>query len=200
VTTEHCYEHGESYDGEKYSSCYQCYTDRREDYVDCIFCGRWHSPKFNTCFKCRQIVDRDEAARNLRLVVMARDSFTCQYCGDTEGVLHIDHVKPCAEGGTADVWNLQVLCAECNREKGRTWYIGSRHNQRRNELIYAYWTYLWPYLTPTEKNRLQSELTGVSRDEVDEALIEHRKNHPRKPLTEVQKDKLQLLASVWPAR
>ena len=30
---------------------------------------------------------------------------------------HIDHIVPLARGGTNDLVNLQLLCAECNQKK-----------------------------------------------------------------------------------
>jgi hypothetical protein len=40
------------YDPEQYGSCYACYLDRHADYVECIFCARWHSPAYPTCYSC----------------------------------------------------------------------------------------------------------------------------------------------------
>lgn len=182
-----CSEHGEYYDGDKYSSCYQCYRERRSMYVDCIFCGKWHDPKFNTCFQCRQITDRDEAARNLRLVIMARDRFTCAYCGDTESPLQVDHVLPCALGGTAAPWNLQTLCNMCNFEKADSF---DRHAVRhRARLVDAYLTYLWQYLSAAEQGRLVYEMYGVTPREAAEALAECRAG-PHLPMTEEREARL----------
>jgi 5-methylcytosine-specific restriction endonuclease McrA len=119
---EHCDCGRGYYDPSEYSTCYECFQDRRSDYMSCIFCGKWHSPKFDTCFDCRRVSQRDEAGRALRFEILIRDNFTCREpgCGSQEQ-LQIDHIKPCDSGGTADPWNLQVLCHECNRMKGRTW-------------------------------------------------------------------------------
>lgn len=38
------------YDPDEYSSCYTCFLERREGYVTCIFCERWHSTEYSTCF------------------------------------------------------------------------------------------------------------------------------------------------------
>lgn len=146
------------YDSEIYSSCYHCYLERRSEFLTCVWCGKWHSPKFATCYSCRQVEGREEAGKDLRLVILGRDRFTCQACGDTEGLLQIDHVKPCAQGGTADPWNLQVLCHLCNRSKGATWWDGGWVSKRRQEIVHAYYTYLWEYLTPDEKERLHREV------------------------------------------
>jgi 5-methylcytosine-specific restriction endonuclease McrA len=45
----------------------------------------------------------------------------CLHCGDTEK-LAIDHVVSIARGGKSKVDNLQLLCAECNRLKGKLVY------------------------------------------------------------------------------
>ena len=73
----------------EYSSCYQCFLDRRADYVTCVYCDRWHSPEFDTCFSCRP-QGRDEAARDLKIMILARDSFQCGYCGAREGEEQVD--------------------------------------------------------------------------------------------------------------
>lgn len=53
----------------------------------------------------------------LRALVLMRDGGRCQLCG-TEArhgaKLHVDHVKPWANGGETRLANLQVLCEVCN--------------------------------------------------------------------------------------
>jgi HNH endonuclease len=216
-----------------YHSCYDCFLDRRADYAQCIYCDRWHSPEFDTCFQC-SMQGRDEATRDLKLVILGRDGFRCRYCSASEGELqhdprlvrpkcqpdcevqhnhkyacekgcnrrhghrnagdhgicsadcvrghdhlakdddgirpvrlHIDHIMPCAKGGTADPWNLQVLCGVCNISKGSDWIPYSRHYFARKDVVDAYATYLWDYLTSAERGRLNSELdlTGDGWDQ-----------------------------------
>src|SRR5215475_9226220 len=157
----------------QYSSCYECFLDRRADHVSCVFCGKWHSPQFDTCFKCRpETRGRDDAALALRQLILARDSYTCQNCDAREGdvqvdprrsrpaclpicylthehrltddpglihaTLQVDHIVPCAKGGTADEWNLHVLCGLCNAAKGAAWYVGCRYEDWRTELCRKY--------------------------------------------------------------
>lgn len=46
----------------------------------------------------------------------------CANCGvtpDEDTTLAIDHIMSIAKGGTSDYDNLQLLCAECNRIKGK---------------------------------------------------------------------------------
>jgi 5-methylcytosine-specific restriction endonuclease McrA len=52
--------------------------------------------------------------------VLARDGYTCQYCGAQPGKreLTIDHVVPRSKGGTKTWENLVTACGPCNRRKG----------------------------------------------------------------------------------
>ena len=53
-----------------------------------------------------------------RKAVLARDAWTCQYCGTRKGGLTVDHVIPRSRGGKS-VWeNIVASCAPCNRRKG----------------------------------------------------------------------------------
>ena len=42
----------------------------------------------------------------------------CANCGSTEKLV-VDHVLPIAKGGLSEFVNLQLLCADCNRIKGK---------------------------------------------------------------------------------
>jgi 5-methylcytosine-specific restriction endonuclease McrA len=149
-----------SYPSCKYHSCYQCFLDRRADYMQCIFCARWHSPEFDTCFKCRPSTrGRDDAALAIRQLIYWRDGQACHYCNIQAGEahldprvlrpnddgmryaqMHIDHIVPCAHGGTADEWNLQVLCEICNLAKGSKWWPGCKYENDRTALCRSYFT------------------------------------------------------------
>lgn len=63
---------------------------------------------------------RKAISKKTRFEVFKRDAFTCQYCGaHPPGVLiHIDHVKPVADGGTNAIDNLVSACEPCNLGKG----------------------------------------------------------------------------------
>lgn len=52
--------------------------------------------------------------------VLARDCYTCQYCGTQPGKaqLTVDHVIPRSQGGGKSWENLVAACAPCNRRKG----------------------------------------------------------------------------------
>lgn len=53
-----------------------------------------------------------------RKAVLARDDWTCQYCGERKPGMTIDHVIPRSRGGKS-VWeNTVAACGGCNRRKG----------------------------------------------------------------------------------
>lgn len=55
-----------------------------------------------------------------RRTVLARDHYTCQYCGACPGkaALTIDHVLPRSRGGSTTWENVVTACDTCNRRKG----------------------------------------------------------------------------------
>jgi len=55
-----------------------------------------------------------------RRTVMARDFYTCQYCGKQPGKaeLTIDHVIPRSRGGETTWENVVTACRRCNQKKG----------------------------------------------------------------------------------
>ncbi len=55
-----------------------------------------------------------------RRTVLARDHYTCQYCGERlpKAVLTMDHVQPRSKGGETCWENVVAACASCNRRKG----------------------------------------------------------------------------------
>ena len=53
-----------------------------------------------------------------RRAVLARDSWTCQYCGSTKSGLTVDHVIPRSRGGGSTWDNIVAACPTCNRKKG----------------------------------------------------------------------------------
>ena len=52
--------------------------------------------------------------------ILARDNFTCQYCGRelTAKEATLDHVLPRSQGGRTTWENIVCCCAPCNRKKG----------------------------------------------------------------------------------
>lgn len=143
---------GEGYfDPSEYRTCYSCFQERRESYLTCIWCGRWHSPRYSTCYRCRITPGRDEAGRNLRMDILLRDEFACQTCGSQHDP-QVDHIEPCAKGGAAVPWNLQVLCRECNKTKGADY--DWRWELRRFRLMHLYFTFGWRMLDAAEREQL----------------------------------------------
>jgi 5-methylcytosine-specific restriction endonuclease McrA len=64
-------------------------------------------------------IPRDVHRRKItRKAVLARDAWTCQYCGRQAMGLTVDHVIPRSRGGES-VWeNIVASCAPGNRKKG----------------------------------------------------------------------------------
>jgi 5-methylcytosine-specific restriction endonuclease McrA len=64
-------------------------------------------------------VPRNAHSRRIsRKAVLARDDWTCQYCGERKPGMTIDHVIPRSRGGKS-VWeNIVAACGSCNRRKG----------------------------------------------------------------------------------
>lgn len=62
---------------------------------------------------------RKSLSKRVRFEVFKRDGFVCQYCGNhpPQAVLHCDHIKPVALGGTNDEENLVTACEDCNLGK-----------------------------------------------------------------------------------
>ena len=50
--------------------------------------------------------------------ILRRDNYTCQYCGDKEQALTVDHILPKSRGGGSNWTNVVVACKPCNLRKG----------------------------------------------------------------------------------
>lgn len=64
---------------------------------------------------------RRRISREVRLLVLARDKYSCQACGRKRGgnvKLDVDHHIPTSKGGTDELENLITLCRDCNQGKG----------------------------------------------------------------------------------
>ena len=68
------------------------------------------------------MVKRPFAKRKLsKKEVLLRDRHTCQYCGQKNKVLTLDHVIPRRQGGNQSWENIVSACIPCNHRKaGRT--------------------------------------------------------------------------------
>lgn len=60
---------------------------------------------------------REKISESVRLYVWQRDEGKCIKCGSTEK-LEFDHIIPVAKGGSNTERNIQLLCENCNRQKG----------------------------------------------------------------------------------
>ena len=79
------------------------------------------------------LLELDPVPSTVRYDVLKRDR-KCVLCGaapevDSAVRLHIDHIIPRSKGGSNDIGNLQVLCAECNLGKS------NRDNTAFNEPV-----------------------------------------------------------------
>ena len=70
---------------------------------------------------------REGLAPKIRWQVMARDSFTCHYCGrrPPEVILEVDHMVSVVEGGNNALGNLITACMDCNRGKGSSVHVAN---------------------------------------------------------------------------
>ncbi|HMA26449.1 MAG: HNH endonuclease [Solirubrobacterales bacterium] len=78
-------------------------------------------------------VPRDIHRRRItRKAVLARDGWTCQYCGSSRPSLTVDHVIPRSRGGESIWENIVASCAPCNRRKGNRLPHEIRMHPKRN--------------------------------------------------------------------
>lgn len=87
--------------------------------------------KIETFMEQRGIEPGRSAGWGIKRVKLLRDHPYCTLCGarpskDNEVELDIDHIEPASKGGSDDVSNLQVLCAQCNRAKGNHLIISAK--------------------------------------------------------------------------
>ena len=62
---------------------------------------------------------RESMPESVRLFVWRRDEGKCVKCGSQEK-LEFDHIIPVADGGSNTERNIQLLCEQCNRQKGKS--------------------------------------------------------------------------------
>lgn len=63
---------------------------------------------------------RKAISKKVRFEIFKRDGFKCMYCGahPPSVLLHVDHIKPVADGGGNEDDNLITACEPCNLGKG----------------------------------------------------------------------------------
>ena len=50
--------------------------------------------------------------------ILRRDNYKCQYCGDIDNALTVDHIHPKSRGGESSWVNVVIACKPCNLKKG----------------------------------------------------------------------------------
>lgn len=80
-----------------------------------VFCNRSMAKKF----KREKPTTRKFISKRLRFKILARDNFTCRYCGGKapDVQLVLDHVLPVSIGGETTESNLMTSCEDCNAGK-----------------------------------------------------------------------------------
>jgi hypothetical protein len=58
------------------------------------------------------------AGYELRSYILERDGRKCQYCGQENAPLNLDHIEPKSKGGSDRPSNLVLACIPCNQKKG----------------------------------------------------------------------------------
>lgn len=94
------------------------------DHHHCQWCDRPKGTGHE--FYCRK--GKGTHWNRIRRYVLARDDWTCRYCGfqladdliakGAVWYLHVDHVRPRSAGGRDVPWNLVTACRTCNSSKG----------------------------------------------------------------------------------
>lgn len=62
---------------------------------------------------------RKSISKKTRFEVFKRDSFKCQYCGESapDVILEVDHIDPVSKGGADEMVNYITACRSCNAGK-----------------------------------------------------------------------------------
>ena len=101
--------------------CYMGKADTLEEYPETV-----HSPSVNiplpSVIRLRKYIkyQLSEVVLN-RKNILARDKFSCQYCGKKGNLFTLDHIIPKERGGQNTWENLVTACFDCNsRKRNRT--------------------------------------------------------------------------------
>ena len=87
----------------------------------------------------RSYVGRGEKVRYSRFAVLARDNYTCQYCGEETEHPTIDHIRPKVDvaGHESNYWtNRCTACPVCNSQKGCRSLDVMRHERTHNGRLF----------------------------------------------------------------
>lgn len=107
----------------------------------------------------------------LRWMVLERDRFTCQYCGQSAPnvKLEADHVIPVSQGGEDKIENLKTSCYACNRGRNASTLIIRTKRQAH------------PFIVPCKRQDqiielLNSHPEGINEQAIAKALNIRRDN------------------------
>lgn len=75
---------------------------------------------------------RPRIPAKVRAQVLARDLYTCMYCGDVAGPFVMDHIRPYSKGGWDHPANLATACIPCNIKKSNRWSGATLKTVREN--------------------------------------------------------------------
>jgi len=112
-----------------------------------------------------------------RRSILARDNYTCQYCGQKAKELTIDHVIPKRMGGPTSWENLVCCCRKCNTKKGdktlqQVGFVLARQPRRPKYIPYisltkyaqntrnSAWRDYLPIFDDAEQTEIQEELSS----------------------------------------
>lgn len=142
--------------GEKnYRWCYTCSAaSYAEGSTACAVCQRRHSMKYPCCKACTTNGQEDTAIL-LRSVVMRRDGYACNACGETEGQLDVHHINP---DGSAWAWNCEILCCACWLTMKASREYGPLDEMQWLQRAVAYDGPLAEFLTSDERMILRTQL------------------------------------------
>lgn len=85
-------------------------------FFECRADGLWHL-KPTPWLVVQTVTAEREKLRHLLARLVDHWGSACVYCGETPERLEIEHIVPIVRGGSDDITNLTVACANCNRRK-----------------------------------------------------------------------------------
>lgn len=101
-----------------------------QNVIRCAHCGRagYNAPKTETGERPRTVAtDHEALSPARRYEILERDGGRCILCGNSESILHVDHLLSIDDGRSLgltaeelnDSENLATFCEACNVGKGR---------------------------------------------------------------------------------
>jgi len=85
---------------------------------DEVICSSTRAYSVPSVVRLRELVKRPTPQLKMsRKSILARDDYSCQYCGSKSN-LTLDHVFPRHRGGETTWENLVTCCLRCNNKKG----------------------------------------------------------------------------------